>query len=81
MIYYYARIAVARKTSTAQLDRKVFFFLFVWLFFCLLKTARPMANRGSPNSSGGEIAAAQPTRGVGVSNADTRQMGLGRKEE
>ena len=40
-----------------------------------------MENRGLPDGSGGEAAAAQPTRGLGVSTAETRLVGLGRKEE
>ena len=40
-----------------------------------------MENRGPPDGSGGEAAAAQPTRGLGVSTAETRLVGLGRKEE
>ena len=39
-----------------------------------------MENRGPPDGSGGEAAAAQPTRGLGVSTAETRLVGLGRKK-
>ena len=40
-----------------------------------------MKNRGPPDGSGGKAAAAQLTRGLGVSTAETRLAGLGRKEE
>ena len=40
-----------------------------------------MENTGPPGGSGGETTAAQPTRGLGVSIAETRLVGLGRKEE
>ena len=40
-----------------------------------------MENREPPDSIGGDAAAAQPTRGLGLSTAETRLVGLGRKEE
>ena len=40
-----------------------------------------MENTGPLNSSGGEATAAQPTRGVSVSTAETHLVGLKRKEE
>ena len=42
-------------------------------------TTPPLENRGLPDGSGGEAAAAQPTRGLGVSTAETRLLGFGRK--
>ena len=42
-----------------------------FLFIFLLKTTQPMENRGPPDGSRGEAAAAQPTSGLGVSTAET----------
>ena len=46
-----------------------------------MKTTPPMENRGPPDGSGNEAAAAQPTTGIGISTADTRLVGLGKKEK
>ena len=55
------------------------FIYFIFIYF-LLKTTPPMENRGPPDGSGGEAAAVQLTRGLGVSTAETCLVGLGRKE-
>ena len=46
-----------------------------------MKTTPPMENRGPPDGSGSEAAAAQSATGFGVSTAETRLVGLGRKEK
>ena len=50
-------------------------------FSFLVNTEPPMEKRGMPDGSGGETAAAQPTRGLGVSTPEMHQVGLERKKK